>query len=499
MLAQKQRTRDPLGETQKDDSQETHHSTNDLNASVQPPNCSQTASAPQADEPMRQEEADLPHAQAEEPPDCSQIDEPMLQDEADPSQAQAEEPVTAQRNQIPKRTERKPRVKWPKATETGVWEDFEHELELILESTLQGPAEKKLKSMTHLLYTIGKERFGVQEKKTNPTPPQPNRRERKIKTIRKDLKHLKKAFKKASPDEKQGLKELRDQQRKELATLRRAENLRMKSRKNAKRRAAFVANPYQFSKRLMDKEKSGTIANSVEEVQEYIRSVHSDPEKQIPLGDCPRIEDEQPPTTQFDVSEPKLSEIRDVVKKARSSSAPGPNGIPYKVYKMCPLLTRRLWRLIKVIWRKEKVPEEWQKAEGIFTPKEKDSKDISQFRTISLLNVEGKIFFSVLSKRLTNYLLKNNYVDTSVQKGGVPGFSGCIEHTSAISQLLREARVNKSDLTVVWLDLTNAYGSISHQILEKAHGHYHISGQIKKLLKDYLSKNLPKICSQQRC
>ena len=189
----------------------------------------------------------------------------------------------------------------------------------------------------------------------------------------------------------------------------------------------------------MDKEKSGTMANSVEEVQEYIRSVHSDPEKQIPLGDCPRIEDEQPPSIQFDLSEPKLSEIRDVVKKARSSSAPGPNGIPYKVYKMCPQLTRRLWRLIKVIWRKEKVPEEWQKAEGIFTPKEKDSKDISQFRTISLLNVEGKIFFSVLSKRLTNYLLKNNYVDTSVQKGGVPGFSGCIEHTSVCCCERRES------------------------------------------------------------
>ena len=154
---------------------------------------------------------------------------------------------------------------------------------------------------------------------------------------------------------------------------------------------------------------------------------------------------------------------------------------------MCPLLTRRLWRLIKVIWRKEKVPEEWQKAEGIFTPKEKDSKDISQFRTISLLNVEGKIFFSVLSKRLTNFLLKNNYVDTSVQKGGVPGFSGCIEHTSAISQLLREARVNRSDLTVVWLDLANAYGSIPHQVLEKALEHYHIPAQIQKLLKDYLS------------
>ena len=273
---------------------------------------------------------------------ASQTDEPMSQHEADPPQPQEPEPPDASQSQIPKKTERKPRVKWPKATETGVWQDFEYELELILESTLQGSAEKKLKSMAHLIYTIGKERFGIQEKKANPAPPQPNRRERKIKAIRKDLKHLKRAYKKANQDEKVGLKELRDQQRKELATLRRAENLRIKSKKNAKRRAAFVANPYQFSKRLMDKEKSGAIANSIEEVQEYIRSVHSDPEKQIPLGDCPRTEDEEPTSTQFDVSEPKLSEIKDVVKKARSSTAPGPNGIPYKVYKMCPQLTRRL-------------------------------------------------------------------------------------------------------------------------------------------------------------
>jgi len=107
-----------------------------------------------------------------------------------------------------------------------------------------------------------------------------------------------------------------------------------------------------------------------------------------------------------------------------------------------PLLLRRLWNLLKVIWRKGKIPDEWQREEGIFTPKEKNFKHISQFRTISLLNVEGKIFFAILARRLSTYLTTNGYVDTSVQKGGVPGFSGCVEHTSAISQLIREAKVN---------------------------------------------------------
>ena len=100
----------------------------------------------------------------------------------------------------------------------------------------------------------------------------------------------------------------------------------------------------------------------------------------------------------------------------------------------------------------------WQVAEGIFTPKEK----ITQFRTISLLNVEGKIFFSVLAKRLTKFMTDNNYVDTSVQKGGISDFSGCVEHTSALSQLIREARIRNGGLTLVLLDVANANGSIPH-------------------------------------
>ena len=52
MLAQKQRPRNHLIETQKDDSQETQHSTNDLNVPVQPPGCNQIVSASQTNEPI---------------------------------------------------------------------------------------------------------------------------------------------------------------------------------------------------------------------------------------------------------------------------------------------------------------------------------------------------------------------------------------------------------------------------------------------------------------
>ena len=69
---------------------------------------------------------------------------------------------------------------------------------------------------------------------------------------------------------------------------------------------------------------------------------------------------------------------------------------------------------------------------GVYISKEQNSKDINQFRPISLLNVEGKIFFAVLASRLTKYLLTNEYIDTSVQKGGIPGIAGCLEHANMI-------------------------------------------------------------------
>ncbi|XP_052271754.1 uncharacterized protein LOC127872461 [Dreissena polymorpha] len=111
---------------------------------------------------------------------------------------------------------------------------------------------------------------------------------------------------------------------------------------------------------------------------------------------------------------------------------------------------------------------------------------LNQFRTISLLNVEGKIFFAILARRLTSFLTGNAYINTSVQKGGVPGFSGCIEHTSAITQLINEAMKGRKDLTVVWLDLANAYGSIPHQLNYTALRYYHVDGHIQKIITSYL-------------
>jgi len=82
------------------------------------------------------------------------------------------------------------------------------------------------------------------------------------------------------------------------------------------------------------------------------------------------------------------------------------------VYDSASGVLRIPWKFIKVAWDKQVVSRAWCKAGGVFIPKENDATSISQFRPISLLNVKGKIFFSIIAQRLSPYLLKNGFIDT---------------------------------------------------------------------------------------
>ncbi|GFO23891.1 reverse transcriptase [Plakobranchus ocellatus] len=157
-----------------------------------------------------------------------------------------------------------------------------------------------------------------------------------------------------------------------------------------------------------------------------------------------------------------------------SISAPGPNGVPYLLDKRCPNVLKKLHKLLRSAWKNIKISKEWMTVEGVYIPKEQDSKGINQFRPISLLNVEGKIFFSIIASRLTKYLTENGYINISVQKGGIPEVSGCLEHATMIWEAIQSATSEKLNLHVVWLDLANAYGSIPHEMIQLALRVYHV-------------------------
>ena len=111
------------------------------------------------------------------------------------------------------------------------------------------------------------------------------------------------------------------------------------------------------------------------------------------------------------------------------------------------------------------------KVEGDFGP--------STGKPISLGDVQGKVYImAILAKRLTEYILQNKYVNTTVQKGGIPKVKGCIEHFGAMWEVIKDAKLNNRDLNVVCLDLDNAYGDVPHALITRILRYYNIPNKI---------------------
>ena len=116
----------------------------------------------------------------------------------------------------------------------------------------------------------------------------------------------------------------------------------------------------------------------------------------------------------------------------------------YVPYKKCKSIITTLHKIIKKIWQTKDVPEDWAAAYIVLLSKSDKLDDPAQFRPIARTNTVGKIFFSVLSSRLQHFLVKNNFLRRTTQKGFFSGVAGCLEHSFTLYEALREANVKSS-------------------------------------------------------
>ena len=137
---------------------------------------------------------------------------------------------------------------------------------------------------------------------------------------------------------------------------------------------------------------------------------------------------------------------------------------------------------------KQTIPKAWHRAGRVLVPKEEESSNIRQFRPVSLLNIEGKVSFSFIAQKLTNHLVKNKLVDTTVQNTGIPGFSGGLEHTSMIWHQILSAKHEKRDVPVIFLYLANAFGSVPHSVLWAAFDFFKVPEPITNLIKAHIEE-----------
>ena len=144
----------------------------------------------------------------------------------------------------------------------------------------------------------------------------------------------------------------------------------------------------------------------------------------------------------------------------------GPNRIPNGVFKrMSTVFAERFAKMMNESRKSRKLPKHFKEGDISMLYKKGDRKDPRNYRPITLLNTDYKIYTRVLAKRMLTSV--HEFV-SEAQKGFVPGV-----FIAEATQLLRliEAHVNEEPTDrqgiLLFLDMEKAFDRVSYKFINK--------------------------------
>ena len=412
--------------------------------------------------------------------------------------------------------EKLPKLKLPPSSNSAVWNSINEELAIAIplvfpQSKIDSLTSSELaQKVDKWLYNFFLDKFKEENKapdpnlKSTPHEPRPRRVHTGLESLRSQkqkCKAARKALIKAgflgSPEEAaislRWRRLIREHNRLRVA---------LKKRKNGMDAAAaerqFKADPHKFASSLFESQaKNGIPTFDEKDAQDYFAKTYRDEDRNHCYSHLDGMERPTLPTCLFSLRCPSKKELRRCIRKKRNGATPGFNGLSYVPYKKCSAIIDLVHKIVQKIWKSKIVPDSWAQAFIVLLSKSDDLSKVSEFRPIAITSTIGKIFFSVVSDRLQKFMVKNNYIPMSTQKGFLAGMPGCLEHAFMLSEALRNAKEHQRQIVVTWIDLANAYGSVRHNLIQFALHWYHVPGLIRELIMDYYDKLMAKVISKK--
>ena len=279
---------------------------------------------------------------------------------------------------------------------------------------------------------------------------------------------------------------------------RKAEKSSLQQSNQLKARKDCSQNFWKFAAKTLDN-SNDSIQPSFDEstADEFFRASYSSEPKVFHQPSW--LPPASPPQVPFNYDDIITAEIQRVIIKSKTKFSPSPiDQISHEVFKKCPSLALALSDLFSLCWKLGQVPSGWKCAAIRLIPKANASNDPanpSNFCPIALSSCVGKLFIMILKNRWPSFVISNGYLDTSVQKAFLPGVPGCLEQYTKLSAAIADAHKRHRSLTVCWIDLANACGSVHHGLIDYALKHYHAPPYFRQFVSHLYSDLIATITS----
>ena len=193
-------------------------------------------------------------------------------------------------------------------------------------------------------------------------------------------------------------------------------------------RARFRKDPFRYGQNLLEPPISKKADFTKKTADEHFSKTYTDQNRGKCYDPFPGLPRPPPPEVLFDARPPSWREFSRICFKKSNGSAPGFDGNGYLIFKRCPKLRRILWRIVCIVWKRKEIPLCWRAGWTILLAKSTDTSHPKLMRPITVLNAACRLFWSVFSEKLTDYMTVNKYIDLHIQKAFLAGTSRFIEH-----------------------------------------------------------------------
>jgi len=264
----------------------------------------------------------------------------------------------------------------------------------------------------------------------------------------------------------------------------------------------FKKDPFQFTKRLLRDESEKCEPDFDCKAAEVFLADRYGTPKEVDIEELKQILGVLPESkfqTPFNPNPVRPRDIRRFLKGRKSNSAPGPDGMTYAILKFLPCLHTPLATIFTRMRQQESpsAQEGWETSKSILIFKKGLSNTMENFRRIGLSNVMGKVFHALYSRDLTDYLVSNLIIDPTLQKAFIPGIDGCREHTTVVSELVKNARHSKRTLHLTSLDLRDAFGSTAHSLIVFLLRWARVPEPVCRYIADFLARLRTRVTTRQ--
>lgn len=151
--------------------------------------------------------------------------------------------------------------------------------------------------------------------------------------------------------------------------------------------------------------------------------------------------------------------------RERKPTCSGPDGITFEKLSQFDPGSFILTQIFNKCIFFKKIPQNWKKCYTVLKYKAGDENNPKNWRPINLINTIPRLYATCISDRLTKWSLDNKILSPE-QKGFVNMEKGRSEHNFVLQTIIEDVQMNNDkEVYMCFMDLENAFGSLSHEII----------------------------------